>query len=273
MFKRFFMPTDEISYKTVFPSPLILNMKKIFPFTGLLLLLSATIISCNDAGSVAGVKADSASIAPLDSLTQWDSALAPKATSEIKLILKPDSQTDKSLNPKTADSAFIIASEIFNTPAFQQTIRQLNFKYSSYCRDRTNCKRNEKDRSERITGQTVLDDLFKEKAPAITFHLLKEGGALGSTCPGEYDMTAYYNNIMTDMDDDPFPPAYKIAVNVCHEYMHQVGYCHIYNRLNEPNGKPDSRYINDDVTYRVGWEAYYLVKKWFEDKKVIKGLP
>ena len=72
------------------------------------------------------------------------------------------------------------------------------------------------------------------------------------------------------MDDDPFPQP-SFTVNVCHEYMHQVGYCHIYNELNRPNGKPDSRYINDDVTYRVGWEAYYLVK-WFEDK-VIKELP
>ena len=189
---------------------------------------------------------------------------------KINLRIKEDS--DLGNMNKTADSAFIIANAVFNSPEFQQAIEKIDFKYSSNCLNGKSCKNNMKDNGQRIPGKTVLDSLFKESVVSITFDLRKKGNALGKTCPGEYAITAFYDNIMWDMRHDTIPPGYKLAVNLCHEYMHQVGYCHIYGRLNEVDGKPDKRYINDDVTYRIGWEAYYILIRWYAAGKNIPGL-
>ena len=190
----------------------------------------------------------------------------------IILTIKSGSIIEKPLDTAAADSAFKIASAVFSSMEFQQGINVLSFKRSSYCRNRTSCTKNEKDNGERIPGSIVLSDLFKERNVVLFFRLMQKGHALGNTCLGEYDMTAYYDNIMWDMRKDSMPPAYKIAVNVCHEYMHQIGYCHIYGKLNEVDEEPDKRYIDEDVTYRIGWNAYYVLKAWYARKEIIKGL-
>jgi hypothetical protein len=183
----------------------------------------------------------------------------------IHLILDRESPAPFDSSLKTsADSAFYISNTIFNSEEFQDSIRNLSFRHSSYCKT---CKKNVPDNGQRISGTTVLDSLFKEDSVVMTMNLQKSGSGLGSTCPGQYYTNAYYENIKENMKELPF--AYALAVNLCHEYMHQVGFCHLYGKLNEPNNTPDMRYINDDVSYRVGWIAYYLVVNWVNEKKKI----
>jgi len=176
----------------------------------------------------------------------------------------------------TADSAFKIASAILSSPEFQNEISNMTFKCDSYC---DGCK-NIENANGRISGGEVLSRLFKESNVAITLDLRESGGPLGETSEGSYYTKAWYESIRSDMPEFNFSFAYGLAVNLCHEYMHQVGFCHLYctgywpkcskkYRLNEENHKPDPKFINDDVTYRVGWSAFYILKKWKEDGKNI----
>lgn len=188
---------------------------------------------------------------------------------QIHFVLKQDSQFELPDYRNQIDSALSIAEAVFNSDIFQNKIFQLSFKYSSYCKGKVSCTKNEKDRRVRIAGEEVLKDLFKEQNVQISVFVEKDGDALGATCPNEYAITMYYNNIMTDMNEDPMPPSYKLAVNLCHEYLHQVGYCHIYRKLMERDGNPDPRYINQDVTYTIGWEVYYILKAWHANNQKI----
>lgn len=191
---------------------------------------------------------------------------------QIHFVMKQDSQFELPGYKSQIDSALIITDAVFNSDTFQNKISQLSFNYSSYCKGKTSCRKNEKDKGIRIVGEDVLKDLFREQDVQISIFVEKDGNALGSTCPNKYAITMYYNNIMTNMDEDSMPPSYKLAVNLCHEYMHQIGYCHIYGNLREIGGNPDSRYINQDVTYTIGWEVYYILKDWYSKNHKIVNL-
>ncbi|MDR3007213.1 MAG: hypothetical protein LBV59_04720 [Sphingobacterium sp.] len=175
----------------------------------------------------------------------------------------------------TVEKAFRIATAIFNSDEFQKEISNSNFKCDSYCQG---CSLISLDNQGRISGEEVLRRLFAERDVAITLELKERGGALGETTPGSYYTKAWYKNILEDMPELADDFSYGLAVNICHEYMHQVGFCHIYctgwmwpksRRLVERDGKPDPKFIDDDVTYKVGWVAYYILKKWVEEKKVM----
>lgn len=207
-----------------------------------------------------------------DSLPTFADKNTSNAKREINFAMKQDSEFELPFYRSQADSAMKIAKAVFNSDTFQNKILQLNFKHNSYCRQRKSCKRNERDNGSRISGQEVLNDLFKEQNVQLSLYVESNGDALGRTCPNEYAITMFYNNIMEDMKDDSIPPSYKLAVNLCHEYMHQVGYCHIYDGLREKEGLPDSRYMYQDVTYTVGWEAYYTLRDWYSKGKKIPNL-
>src|SRR5258708_38328995 len=73
---------------------------------------------------------------------------------------------------------------------------------------------------------------------------------LGATCPATDSVTSYFANIECDMSSDlPFPYAY--GVHLCHEFMHDVGYCHTDHK--------------DDVAEEVGWIAFYFINKWYHE--------
>src|SRR5258708_21811402 len=57
----------------------------------------------------------------------------------------------------TADKALRIASYLFNSREFQDSISRLTFKYSNYCK---NCSRGVQNRRERIASAVILDSLF-----------------------------------------------------------------------------------------------------------------
>lgn len=153
----------------------------------------------------------------------------------------------ESVSAATADKACLIASRIFNSAEFYNELVKLDFRYSNHCKK---CGQNENDRSERIAGKEVLDNIFKH--PSVTINLFMNRGrchgALGSTCPGYDRITSNHQAIQCDMSNLNF--AYAYAVHLCHEYMHIIGYCHTDHR--------------DDVAEKVGWIAYYIVTAWPE---------
>lgn len=186
---------------------------------------------------------------------------------QFHIDLQPDEKNTTYFDPKYKPDvlkAFQLANFIFNSKAFQEEIRSVHLDYNSYCP-----QHRQPGRSGQISGEEILKRLFKEKQVLIAMHLKKSGGALGETSDSSYHTTAWHDNIVADMPELPF--AYGLAVNLCHEYMHQVGFCHLYctawickgNRLKEPKGgkEPDPVFFNKDVTYRVGWIAYYHILK------------
>lgn len=166
-----------------------------------------------------------------------------------------------------AIKAFELVNEVFNSEEFQQEIGKMNFDCESYC---DGCQ----DSKSRISGDEVLNKLFGKPEVVLKLILEKRGSALGATSKNATTTTAWYKNIVDDMPELPF--AYALAANLCHEYMHTVGFCHIYctgwrcskdKRLRESGGKPDAKFIKDDVTYKVGWLAYYILLDKHKQKK------
>lgn len=166
------------------------------------------------------------------------------------------------------DSAFQIATAVFNSAEFQKEIGNMTFHCKSYCTGRAKIDTNS---AGRISGKTVLDTLFKERSLKIGFELKQKDGPLGLTTPGAFTTTAWYEPIQESMPEfHSF--AYALAVSLCHEYTLRAGFCRLYcvggwlcnpkKRLNEKNNKPDERFIGEDVTYKVKWAVYYLLMDW-----------
>ncbi|MDB5091485.1 MAG: hypothetical protein JWR09_5479 [Mucilaginibacter sp.] len=173
---------------------------------------------------------------------------------------------------KTIDSAFTIASALLSSEEFQSIYTNLDFPYWNHCKVGECSADKNHTGPETTTGKEVMNLLFKEANVVMTIDLKKRSRhALGATCPGNYFTTAYYENILKDMPHLPY--AYAIAVNLCHEYMHQVGLCHYSNSFQEPDDEhPDPEGFKNDVAYNVGWNAYYIATKWYVNHKVIPGL-
>lgn len=167
-----------------------------------------------------------------------------------------DTQTDK-VNNVVADKALAIASLVLNSKEFQDSIIKLNFPYNNHCEG---CKKG-RNRKEKIGGQIVLDSILREGNPKLTLHILPYGKkptkrkcfGLGRTCPDSYAITSYYENIDCSMGNE-LPFACSYAVHLCHEYSHNVGYCHTTNS------------VQTDIAEAIGEIAYYLVKQWYDTK-------
>ena len=54
-------------------------------------------------------------------------------------------------------------------------------------------------------------------------------------------------------DDLPFIHAY--AVHLCHEFMHNIGYCH-------------TDHSHTDIAEEVGEIAFYYIVKWHKEKRI-----
>lgn len=189
----------------------------------------------------------------------------------IQLLMDANRSTYFTTDPvirKQVDSAFKMASAVLNSAEFQQAIGSMTFNGKSYCNGYTKTPAGTVDR---IPGKMVLDSIFREPTVTMGFELKEKDGPLGLTAPGAYHTTAWYESIQDNMPAfHSF--AYALAASLCHEYMHQVGFCHMYcvggwlcpphKRLNEKNGKPDPRFMTEDVTYKVGWTAYHILMNW-----------
>jgi hypothetical protein len=161
----------------------------------------------------------------------------------------------KKITSANADHALRIANYLFNSKEFQDSLSKRDFTYHNIC---NGCDSNKEKDKPRILGSEVLDKLFQKQEAKLTLILLKVGTppifgkcfGLGFTCPNTDKITSYYKNINCDMSKElPFDYAY--GVHLCHEYMHNIGYCH-------------TDHI-DDVAEATGWIAFYFINKWYKE--------
>jgi len=164
-----------------------------------------------------------------------------------------ESKKVKVVTIENADHALRIATYLFNSKEFQDSISKRDFSYHNIC---NGCDSNKEKDKPRISGKEVLDKLFQKQEASLTLILLKVGKppmfgkcfGLGYTCPNTDKITSYYKNINCDMSEIPFDYAY--GVHLCHEYMHNIGYCH-------------TDHI-DDVAEATGWIAFHFINKWYQ---------
>ena len=165
----------------------------------------------------------------------------------------------RAINSDTADKALKIASYLFSSKEFQDSIQKLNFPFSNNCVD---CGSNSDENKRNITGRTILESIFRKTEVSLTLRLKKVGKppvmgkcfGLGNTCPNTDSITSFYRNINCDMAKD-LPFSYAYAVHLCHEFMHNVGYCHTDNN------------VDNDIAESVGWIAFHFIRQWY-----IKGI-
>ena len=161
----------------------------------------------------------------------------------------------KAVTSDTADRALTIASYLFNSKEFQGSIQKLNFPFSNNCVD---CGTNSEENKPNITGQTILESIFRKAEVDLVICLKRVGKppvlgvcfGLGNTCPNTDSITSFYRNIKCDMAKD-LPFSYAYAVHLCHEFMHNIGYCHTDND------------VDNDVADAVGWIAFHFVREWY----------
>lgn len=165
----------------------------------------------------------------------------------------------------SVEKAFHIASMLLSSKELADSVNKYQFPYSNYC---INCGTHKTDiPNQAITGPTILDSLFARATDSLSIDLQRKGRALGQTCPWSHATTAFYENIRSDMSKLPF--SYGLAVNLCHEYMHEIGFCHIFDgeRLKEHGDQPDETFYHKDIAYTIGWMAYFIATDWYTKGK------
>lgn len=167
---------------------------------------------------------------------------------------------------KTIDSAFVIMNAVFNSPEFKSSVENNSFPCENRCC--VSCRQN----MNRISSKEILDSLFGELNVSMAIDLREKcRKKLGSTNYKEYKTIACLQNIDDDMPK--LPLSYAIAVNLCHEYMHHIGFYHSSFDLKDVDKEtPNEDGYRNDIAYRVGWDTYRLLKKWHEIGRKIEGL-
>lgn len=169
-----------------------------------------------------------------------------------------------------SEQAFELINKIFDSQEFKDSLSKLSFSSSNYCNGFKN-------RLAVISGQSILNELQKHSADSLKLIMKWSNGALGETVPFKNYTTAYYSNIKTDMCNLPF--FYALSVNLCHEYMHHIGYCHprdpkdrVYRKPKNGNACEDELYdpisYSQDIAYRVGWIVYDML--WLRIKQGLR---
>jgi hypothetical protein len=170
-----------------------------------------------------------------------------------------ESKKVKVVTSENADHALRIASYLFNSKEFQDSLSKRDFDYHNIC---VGCDANKEIDKPKVSGKDVLDKLFLKQEAKLSLILLKVGKppilgycfGLGYTCPNTDKITSYYKNINCDMSKElPFDYAY--GVHLCHEYMHNIGYCHTGN--------------DDDVAEATGLIAFHFMNKWYQEGRRI----
>ncbi len=168
--------------------------------------------------------------------------------------------------------AFAVASDLFSSQEFQDSLQKLSFPVKTLCKS---CGPGRKSFQRGISGEQVLSILFNKKSDFLDLDMQKKSGALGATVPCQSLTTAYYQNIYNDMCH--LPADIRLAVNLCHEYMHHIGFCHEQNpkdttlRLMVKKDNCRIEYYDpisykNDVAYRVGWIAYDILNRKYGNK-------
>ncbi|WP_428327921.1 hypothetical protein [Mucilaginibacter sp.] len=179
---------------------------------------------------------------------------------------------NEALRKSETIEAFQLMSTIFSSKEFQDSLANLEFPMSTLC---TDCGTGMGAGKTKITGKDIMAMLFRRNADILDLVLKEKSSALGETYMCSALTTAYYKNIEKDMCH--LPAATRLAVNLCHEYMHRLGFCHHYE-LDETTLRLivqgdscrteyfDPKAYNRDLAYRVGWIAYDIVKRPYAKK-------
>ena len=162
-----------------------------------------------------------------------------------------------------ADSMLTIVNAVYNSPDFKDSLTALTFNHRlNNCHCNTDITMN----GNIIKGSDVYSHLFKVLTPKIDIVIEKHSpSGLGVTPVCTNHITSFKENVVSDMPELPLSAA--LAVNVCHEYFHSLGYCHTYHQLRERDTRPDGTHVNweiykRDVTYRIGWIVYDILNRW-----------
>lgn len=161
------------------------------------------------------------------------------------------------------DSATAIANVLMNSDEFADSLRKLSFAIANDCGCNPEVKKHSSESS--IGGGGIYEVLLLICKPIINMAVKKSAGALGDTRPCTTNINCYYYPIMTDMGRQ-LPFSGGLAVNLCHEYMHSLGYCHTPGSMRERDRRPDgervnAKHYNNDVAYRVGWIMYDILNR------------
>lgn len=155
-----------------------------------------------------------------------------------------------------ADHALRIASYILSSQEFQDSVRRRSYDYKNVC---DGCGPTNGPSKPDLQGSQIVNSLLRTPSVTLTLTVKPLGKrpmlgkcfGLGSTCPNTNSILSFYQNIMCDMGND-FPFEYAYAVHLCHEYTHNVGYCHTDNSQER------------DVAESIGWIAFHYMKKWYD---------
>ncbi|SEW40448.1 hypothetical protein [Chitinophaga arvensicola] len=175
----------------------------------------------------------------------------------VRLVVVTFKSDIKTVTIDSATKALKIASLLLNSNEFQDSIIKRKFPYSNFC---LGCDNSKDIVGDSILGQTILDSIFRRSAVGLKLVLKIQGKlpfwgrcfGLGNTCPNKDSITSFYKNIRCDMGKE-LPFTYAYGIHICHEFAHNVGFCHTDNN------------VDHDITEAVGWIAYYFVKKWYDD--------
>jgi hypothetical protein len=148
----------------------------------------------------------------------------------------------------SADSAIKIANILLNSQEFRDSLIKYKFSCKNY---------NESTCEGTISGKVALDSLYRKKNVVLTLNLLNEGGSFGDSRKDVYEINSHFITLIND--DNVLPFAYIYAYHICHEYMHIVGFYHFQ--------KVKRRVRNLDIAEQTGWTAYYILDKWYKEKK------
>lgn len=184
-------------------------------------------------------------------------ALLQAQPKSITLLRSAFSTEIASINDDSADHALRIASYILSSASFQDSLRKLSFTSINFC-DRD--MRDQWGSHAKVSGSEVLHRLFAKPRVELGLLLEQQGykptrrscKGLGFTYYDSQFVTSYYDNIMCSMGDS-LPFTYAYGVHLCHEYVHDIGYCHYGSDA-------------DDVAEAVGEIAYYFMVKWYYDR-------
>jgi hypothetical protein len=170
----------------------------------------------------------------------WQFAFAQQKT--ITLKLRTFSSKNKNVDSDTAATAIKIANMVLNSQEFRDSLNKYDFRCENYG---ASCS------GSRIKGSTVLDSTYKNPTFEIDLIMKNCINEYGHSEEDKHYIQSCYGKLRKD--DKKLPFSYIYAYHICHEYMHIVGYYHTDHK--------------DDVAERVGWIAYYILDKWFDEKR------
>jgi hypothetical protein len=184
---------------------------------------------------------------------------------EIQLGRKSLKTYDGGPGKDIADRAIKIANLVFNSQEFKDSLINLKFKNKN---NTCWCNEDVKLHGDIIYGKDALEILHKNTTQKLKLTFEADGAGLGVTQSCSNSVKIFIENVRRNMEElFSADQASAIAVNLCHEYFHCLGYCHTYRRLKEKDIRANGDVVNwthyqNDITYRLGWIVYDILTRW-----------